>query len=573
MNKPTRPEEGAGRRLSLPKLERGGGLTVPVADVPDAAEVKLYRTSPIARRIVFFNLVAQATLVIGILFLSRFESSLIEERQSALIREAAIVARTLDQFAAAEEGPGLDREVARATLLDFGDMVDARMRLFDTGVRLIGDTGAVAPDEIVEPPIAEETEGEAPAPETVVEEVPRQASRLFDTAIARMAQLIRQVEGDVQVLTAQDIRRLAEAGLAGQAQAVITRDRTGDYIMSVTLPVGPVEQPAGALLLSTRGGDIEELVSAERRQLMTVFLLALTVSIALSIVLARSIARPLRVLASAAEKASGSTRDMAPERIHFPDLTARPDEIGYLSRALILMTQALYERIEANEAFAADVAHEIKNPLTSLKSAVDTMHYAKTDEQRQRLMDVIASDVQRLDRLVTDISNASRLDSELVREEMEPFDLGQLVTSLVEYNQGQAEDRGATLVAETPERPIRVQGLEGRLAQVFVNLITNALSFTPEGGRVTAKVFEEGGKAVVTVEDTGPGIPPDNLQDVFSRFYSERPGQEFGNHSGLGLAISKQIVEAHQGTIKAGNVLAEDGETRLGARFTVRLPI
>ena len=243
------------------------------------------------------------------------------------------------------------------------------------------------------------------------------------------------------------------------------------------------------------------------------------------------------------------------------------------------MTAALFDRIEANESFAADVAHEIKNPLTSLRSAVETLGYAKSEDDRNKLMAVIQKDVRRLDRLVTDISNASRLDRELVRDEMAEFDLHYLLKNLVEFNGHAAEDREGKLVHTLPDKPFLMKGLEGRLAQVFVNLISNAISFMPKDGVVTVNAVPiEGKKIRITVEDNGPGIPDENLKDVFSRFYSERPGQEFGNHSGLGLAISKQIIEAHGGEIWAENIRAQGagagaGFPRLGARFVVELPL
>jgi len=262
--------------------------------------------------------------------------------------------------------------------------------------------------------------------------------------------------------------------------------------------------------------------------------------------LANTIAHPLQQLAEAAEKGSATdSRTVNPERIEIPDLTGRPDEIGYLAGAMGSMTTALYDRIDANESFAADVAHEIKNPLTSLKSAVDTMKYAKDDAGRAKLLDVIKQDVTRLDRLVTDISNASRLDRELVRDERIAFNLSQLIMNLVEFNQEQAEKQGGRLVAYLPDAPLKVRGLEGRLAQVLVNLISNAISFIEEGGevRVTAEEIE-GDMVRVTVEDTGPGIP--------------------------------NIVDAHGGEIHAENIRPDGVGLDVapdGARFVLDLPV
>ncbi|MEO0762754.1 MAG: HAMP domain-containing sensor histidine kinase, partial [Pseudomonadota bacterium] len=324
------------------------------------------------------------------------------------------------------------------------------------------------------------------------------------------------------------------------------------------------------------GDDINEIVRRERIGILQIFVTASIVSIGLSVLLANTIASPIQRLAQAVDPAGTSpNRPINPDRIEIPDMTGRADEIGDLSASLIRMTEALYRRIEAIESFAADVAHEIKNPLTSMRSAIETFSYAKTPEQRQRLLDVIMSDVKRLDRLVTDISNASRLDAELVRERMDEFDLATLLESLsgVTASQGEAMEVGVAL--ELPHGGLKAKGLEGRLAQVFANLLDNALSFSPEGTTITLRAVQEEDLTTVTVSDQGPGIPEDNLGSIFERFYSERPEHSFGNHSGLGLSICKQIIEAHGGKIWAENIRpAEAGPDTppLGARFTVELP-
>jgi two-component system sensor histidine kinase ChvG len=267
---------------------------------------------------------------------------------------------------------------------------------------------------------------------------------------------------------------------------------------------------------------------------------------------------------------------MSPSRVRIPDLTARPDEIGRLSGAMRGMVAALYDRIDANEQFAADVAHEIKNPLASLRSAVASLHMVKRDDQRAKLLDVIDHDVRRLDRLVSDISNASRLDSELVKEEEEAFDLMKMIGNLSEYLGKQASQKGVEFITDLPDHPIRITGLEARLAQVFVNLITNAISFCEDGDAVRVWARQRQNRVLVVVEDTGPGIPDEALTKVFRRFYSERPEGQFGDHSGLGLAISKQIVEAHGGVIWAENIRPTNVDITsepLGARFVVGLPV
>jgi two-component system sensor histidine kinase ChvG len=304
---------------------------------------------------------------------------------------------------------------------------------------------------------------------------------------------------------------------------------------------------------------------------------ALLVSMVLSLVLASTIAHPLADLAAAAELGRDkNARKMSPTRVRIPDLTGRPDEIGRLSGALRGMVGALYDRIDANEQFAADVSHEIKNPLASLRSAVGTMRVARTDDQRNRLLEVIEHDVRRLDRLVSDISNASRLDSELVKEEAEDFNLIRTLENLSNYHGQEAARKGVDFVTDLPPDAITISGLEGRLAQVFVNLLANAISFCEEGDAVRLWARQRGNRVLIVVEDTGPGIPEEALTKVFNRFYSERPVQQFGNHSGLGLAISKQIVEAHGGVIWAENIrptAADATSDPLGARFVVGLPI
>jgi two-component system sensor histidine kinase ChvG len=307
------------------------------------------------------------------------------------------------------------------------------------------------------------------------------------------------------------------------------------------------------------------------------FVVALLVSIGLSLVLASTIANPLADLAEAAELGRDrNSRRMNPGRIRIPDLTARPDEIGRLSRALRGMVSALYNRIDSNEQFAADVAHEIKNPLASLQSAVGTLRMIKREDQRDKLLDVIEHDVRRMDRLVSDISNASRLDAELVKEEEENFDLQAMLRNLNQYLSEDARDKGIEFITDLPADPVWIDGLEARLAQVFVNLITNAISFCEEGDAIRVWARKRHNRILVVVEDTGPGIPEEALGKIFKRFYSQRPAEHFGNNSGLGLAISKQIVEAHGGVIWAENIRPTEADVTsdpLGARFVVGLPL
>jgi two-component system sensor histidine kinase ChvG len=372
-------------------------------------------------------------------------------------------------------------------------------------------------------------------------------------------------------------RELVAGALAGETQIRTGRNVSGHAIFTAATPVRHKGDVIGVVAITSVAGEIDQLVRVEREQVLQMFVIAIIVSIGLSLVLASTIANPLSDLAAAAELGRDkNARKMSPNRVRIPDLTARPDEIGRLSGAMRGMVTALYERIEANEQFAADVAHEIKNPLASLRSAVGTMRVAKREDQRAKLLDVIDHDIRRLDRLVSDISNASRLDSELVKEEEEEFNLLKMLTHITEYLGNEAREKGVDFISDLPTNAITFTGLEGRLAQVFVNLISNAISFCQEGDAVRVWARKRENRVLVVVEDTGPGIPDQALQKIFKRFYSERPPGQFGEHSGLGLAISKQIVEAHGGVIWAENIRPTDADITsepLGARFVVGLPV
>jgi two-component system sensor histidine kinase ChvG len=364
--------------------------------------------------------------------------------------------------------------------------------------------------------------------------------------------------------------------LKGEKSSMVRINDRGEIIVSVAVPV---ERPRatifGALMLSTQGDDIDQMVTAERLAILKVFGVAVVVMIVLSLLLASTIAGPVRRLADSAER----VRRRIKTRIEIPDFTRRRDEIGHLSGALRDMTDALYNRIEAIETFAADVSHELKNPLTSLRSAVETLPLAKTDTSRARLLEVIEHDVRRLDRLISDISDASRLDAELQRTDVAPVDVRRLLTMLtsVANETKLGHDVGVDVRFDGNRADtFSVPGHDLRLGQVISNLLTNAQSFSNSGGRVRILCRRRKSEIEILVDDDGPGIRPDALERVFERFYTDRPHQGFGQNSGLGLSISKQIIEAHRGRIWAENrpgPTDAQGDTRIaGARFVVRLP-
>ena len=354
-------------------------------------------------------------------------------------------------------------------------------------------------------------------------------------------------------------------------------DANGQSWFGVITPIQQGNESVGVVAVTSAAGEIDALVRCENENMYQMFVNATLVSIGLSLALAATIANPLSDLAAAAELGRDkNARKVNPGRIRIPDLTARPDEIGRLSGALRGMISALYNRIDGNEQFAADVAHEIKKPLASLRSAVGTLRLIKREDHRTKLLDVIEHDVRRLDRLVSDISNASRLDSELVKEEEEPFNLLIKLGNLGQYLGEDAKSKGIDFITDLPPNPIEVHGLEARLAQVFVNLITNAISFCEDGDAIRLWARKRENRILIVVEDTGPGIPDQALSKIFKRFYSQRLEEHFGNNSGLGLAISKQIVEAHGGVIWAENIRPTEADITskpLGARFVVGLPV
>lgn len=372
-----------------------------------------------------------------------------------------------------------------------------------------------------------------------------------------------------------------KAALNGASVSVVRLNGAKEIIVLVSVPVQRFRAVLGALILSTQGGEIDGVLQAERRIVLLTFGFAAFVALLLSALLAATIAAPIRKLSAAADM----VRRGINKRVEIPDFTSRSDEIGQLSGSIRDMTQALYKRIEAIEAFAADVSHELKNPLTSLRSAVETLAFVKTDEQRKRLIDIVVDDVKRMDRLITDISDASRLDAELARNEIKPVDLSKLLGSIISLSNetGKEGDAEILLVVQPvtekmdADAKYKVLGNDSRLGQVFRNLIDNARSFTNQNTKVHVRVRRLGQDVEIRVEDHGPGLRPENLERVFERFYTDRPAQHFGRNSGLGLAISRQVVEAHNGTIKAenrsGKAATPDGERPiLGARFVVRIP-
>jgi two-component system sensor histidine kinase ChvG len=523
--------------------------------------------SPLTRRILVVNVLPLAILVAGILYLDEYRDGLVESELASLETQAQIFAGALGEGAIGTRPDGgqfILPDVSRPMLRRLVSPTRTRARVFNsTGAPVADSRFLVGPGGQVEiealPP---------PAEESVATSV---LVGLYDTLLSLLPDLRSDSPLPVEPGLDAEAFAPAAAALGGAVATARWIADDGSLHLGAAAPIQRFKQVLGAVLVTADSAEIDAAVRAVRFDILRVFALVLTVTVALSFYLAGTIARPVRRLADAADIVRGGHG----EADAIPDFTRRRDEIGDLSGSLRDMTDALWQRVEANERFAADVAHEIKNPLTSLRSAVETAARVRDPAQQAQLMEIIQDDVRRLDRLISDISDASRLDAELARGETERIDLGRLLQALVQVHTTAGGDRKTVDLVYRGEEPGRcvVNGIEGRLVQVFQNLITNAVSFSPPTGRIVLSVERDRADAVVTVQDEGPGIPPDSLESIFERFYSERPeGETFGRHSGLGLSISRQIVEAHKGTIFAENVLRRDG-SRAGARFVVRLPL
>ena len=513
--------------------------------------------SRLGRLIIVLNLFGLAILISGALVLNELRRGLVNARIDSLTTQGELIATIIDQAATVgEPEPMMDAAYASEILQLLSNPRSQRARLFDAEGRLIADSYWVS--DRVEwrtlPPAR--TRGDGPGLDLNLsgEDDPQ------DAAAAKAQAALR-----AEVNTA--LRGVHWAGLRMGADE--------ERVVSVSIPIQHVKAVLGVLTLEAR--DVDEIIAAERAALLPFILIAISVSLISSLLLNRLIAHPVRRLARAADR----VRLARARAISVPDISRRDDELGDLSRSLEDMTHALSERIDAIERFAADVAHEIRNPLTSLRSAVETLGLVEEPTARDRLMAVLQNDVQRLDRLVTDISNASRLDAELSRETPTPVDLRRLISDVVSLYQATVRT-GESGVVFTPSdgvEPVMVSGQEGALGQVLRNLIDNARSFSAPDGEVRVGLSRQRGRAFITIDDDGPGIPPENLESIFERFYTSRPkGAAFGGNSGLGLSIVRQIVVAHEGSVRAENRKAEgeDGEADAaavaGARFTVILP-
>jgi two-component system sensor histidine kinase ChvG len=535
-------------------------------DVRPRSSGRRWPVSPLTRRILAVNVLALALLAGGFLYLGKYQASLIRQQIEALKTQGEVFAAALGEGAvldSVDEGEILLPDLARQMMRRLVEPTRTRARLFDVRGDIIADSRILrGPGDTVQVLELQEPERDGA--------ILRTAEQIYDWILNTLPRHISYpAYRESASPRAEDYPEVMRALRGETGSAIRSEPQSGGLVFSAAIPIQRYKQVLGAVMLSNGSGEIEEELRTVRLELLRIFGVALLVTVLLSFYLAGTIARPIRRLAAAAERARGRRA-----RVEIPDFTRRGDEIGDLSRSLREMTDALWQRMSAIESFAADVAHEIKNPLSSLRSAVETATRIEDSANQRRLMAIILNDVQRLDRLITDISDASRLDAELGRLDLEPIDITAMLDTLVDVHEATRTGSAPRLTLAIPkgDRRLIVPGIETRLSQVFRNVIGNAVSFSPPGGEIRLTARHDGRSVVVAVEDEGPGIPEDKLTAIFDRFYSERPlGEQFGTHSGLGLSISKQIVEAHRGVIWAEN--RKDGSAAtIGARFSVRLP-
>lgn len=551
-------------------LQRARGLAgstkgeVFITPTPESTPTR--RFASLRWRILAINLLGFAILAAGFLYLDEFRAGLVEAKRAALFAQAEMIAGAIGDGAVtvrSDSGPVITLDQVELMLPRLVQPTRTRARLFDNNGILLADSHRLAAaargvETRLLPP---------PEEEDILVDFATRAYLWLTDLVPDSGNLPRYHEPIEQ--RAADYPEVVQA-LSGVRASVDRLDEGDRLIMTVALPVQRFKQVLGGLMLSADGRDIEAGVRDARVAILRIIAMALAVTVLLSLYLARTIVRPIRRLATAAD----IVRRGFGERVAIPDYRGRHDEIATLSQSLSEMTASLYQRMEAVESFAADVAHEIKNPLTSLRSAVETLRRTDNPEQAEKLMAIIHQDVGRLDRLITDIANASRLDAELSREAFVIIDLVKLIGGLAEAVEETASgDKPVIKIEFSDGGAILVQGIEGRLGQVVHNLLTNAMSFGPPGTVITVRALTSNGFATLIVEDEGPGIPQEKREAIFERFYSARPDNEaFGSHSGLGLSISRQIVEAHGGAIRAENRYDQDSRI-FGARFVVLLPL
>jgi two-component system sensor histidine kinase ChvG len=530
--------------------------------------------SPLLRRILLVNALPLVLLVAALLYLDQYQNGLLENEVTALREQALIYAGALGESAVREtdpDNPQLVPDIARPLLRRLTDPTpNSQAKLYSADGQVVADSrvregagGAVNTQPL--PPAAERGQLQGTI-EAIYDRLLSILPHQGETPIVETGPTAGGPDWQPDVkaelkLTSNDGGR--------ETPPYIRRTSDNRLLVTVAEPVLRNRHTVGIVQLTRDAREVDDSLVGIRMSILGLFVIALVLTVMLSWYMSLTIARPILRLSQAAhDMREGHGRAGAVP----PNLLRRTDEVGELAHALADSSAALWSRMDATERFAADVAHEIKNPLSSIRSAIETLRRIEDPTAQRRLLAIIAEDVIRLDRLISDISDASRVDAELSRAAPAAVDVVGIMSLLAEIDEATRPEGGVRLEVEAPDGTLLVQGVEDRLVQVLRNLIGNAKSFSPAGGRVVLGARDDGPMVEITVDDEGPGMPDARLEHVFDRFYTERPqGESFGKHSGLGLSISRQIVEALKGRIAAENRRDDTGRV-LGARFVVRLP-
>ncbi len=581
------------------KFSKGGPWREAIIAWFNQQPIVKFISASLLRRILASNLIGFFILFLGILYLSLDSSWIINAKRDALRTQGQIIAAAIAGSAMVRKGQILvdpDRLPAtKNALIPFRDdgfaalqlsirpekvapifrrliePTNTRARIYDRSGNLVVDSS----DLLRKGDIGKLPDANAKTGQQKNKQRPKTKNfwtRLQHWLIDKEVQVYKEI-GNANGQYYPEVRK----ALKGEDAAMLLLNEKSEQIVSVAVPITRFKRVMGVLLLSTPPGEIDDVLAKSRSDLWPLALIALLASVATGLFLTRTVAGPMQRLSAKAEHAS---RDIA-ARTALPDYADRKDEVGQMAQAFSAMTNSLYERIEASEKFAADVAHELKNPLTAASSMAQSLEYARTEDDREQVVQQIQHELRRLNRLISDVSRASMLNAQLQRETREPVDLLAVLRDVVSIFEEKIEGSNVKLefksIGDAAE--FVVAGTDGRLGQVFTNLIDNAISFSPECGEVRIVARIDGQDVVVTVDDEGPGIQEDKLETIFTRFYTYRPSElsSRGNNSGLGLSISQEIIQAHGGRIWAENRYSEstveDSSAPLGSRFAVRLPV
>ena len=525
----------------------------------------------LSAKIVIFNLLALVLLLIGILYLNQFREGLIESKIESLAVQSEIISATISASATSSKGTNLfifDKNIDGRESFDqrviqyrnytinkklleniIGELINPEMlnaKIYDSNNNIIHNSNdyfyGKNINKVSLSPIKES---------------------FFKTFYSKFLKKIGfDSISDLNFET--DYKTLSRA-LKGSKNIAVNKNEVGQSVVHVSMPIIKYKAIIGYLVLSTQNNAIDMIVYQERMSILKVFLIASLITIILSIILSNTIAKPMRELAIAADNVTSNLQ----ARENIPDFSKRKDEIGDLSNALRNMTSSLFERIDTIERFSADIAHELRNPLTSLRSAIETFSVTKRKNDQSKLINIIQEDIDRIDRLIADISEISKLDTALTIEQREIIDIYECLNSLIQQENYRHKSNQIKLNHLQNGVKFYSRINKNKFNQVFINLFDNARSILKDNSEIIVNISNNLEYVIIDVEDQGGGIHGTKIDRVFERFYSDRLDKSRNKHTGLGLSIAKQIIESHDGIISVENYTKNEIK---GAQFKIQIP-